>query len=184
MDSHLPPMRPLRKLLLGDISTFSGEVVETDHIEEVSGEMMSGSGSTWTDVHRELWIRPSHGSERRFTFKNVAVPARKGHRVTLLIGAGRPLAIINFSTEQYLNLVTPPDFELFGATEVFTFAALLVGAGLIGLAGVAWLAVGAAVYALVKWLVRRERYKDARVHVEAEIRRTIARPPLESTNRV
>ena len=76
MDSHLPRMRPLRKLLPGDISTFSGEVVETDHVEEVSGQMMSGSGSTWTDVHRELWIRPPRGTERRFTFKNVAVPAR------------------------------------------------------------------------------------------------------------
>jgi hypothetical protein len=164
-------------LLPGDISTFSGEVVETDHVEEVSGQMMSGSGSTWTDVHRQLWIRPLHGTERRFTFTNVAVPARKGHRVTLLLEGGRPLAIINFSTEQYLNLVTPRDFELFGATEVFTFAALLVGAGFIGLAGLAPLAIAASVYVLLKWQARQERYRDTRATVETEIQQALANPP-------
>ena len=178
MDSHLLPMRPLRKLLPSDISTFSGEVVETGHIEEVSGEMMSGSGSTWTDVHRELWIRPSGGKERRFTFKNVAVPARKGHRVTVLIGVGSPLAIINFSTKQYLNLVTPRSFELFGALEAFAFAALLLVAGLTGLSAVTALAVTAAAYGLVKYSIRRQRYREAVTHVEAEIQRIVSHPPM------
>ena len=169
-------MRPLHKLLPGDISTLSGEVVETDHIEEVSGEMMSGSGSTWTDVHRELWIRPSHGTERRFTFKNVAVPARKGHRVTVLIGAGRPIAIVNFSIEQYINLVTPRDFELFGATEAFAFAVLVVCAGLIGLAALTALIVAAGAYGSVKWWIKRRRYLEVARLAEIEIQRAIAHP--------
>ena len=125
-DTHLPSMRQIHKLLPGDISPFSGEVIGTDHVEEVSGQTVNGSGSTWTDVHRELWIRPKRGTERRFTFTNVTVPARQGHQVTLLLAGGRPLAIVNFSTEQYLNLVTPRHFELFGAAEAFAFAALLV----------------------------------------------------------
>ena len=161
-----------------DIATFSGEVVETDHLEEVSGLMANGSGSTWTDVHRELWVRPAEGTERRFTFTNTDLPARKGHQVTLLLdGTGRPLALVNFSTQQYINLVTRRRFELFGAVELFAFAALLIGAGLAGLTGLAALASGAAVYSSVKWAIREERYRRAWGSVQAEIHHIIAHRP-------
>ena len=160
-----------------EISSFSGEVVDTDHFEEVSGLMANGSGSTWTDVHREIWIRPWRGAERRFTFTNVIFLARKGHRVTLLLGSGKPLALINYSTEQYVNLVTRRQFELFGATEAFTFAGLLIGAGLVGPASLGALFIGAGAYGLIKWSARQERYREASASVEAEIRRTIAHPP-------
>jgi hypothetical protein len=172
-------MRQLHKLLPGDISTFSGEVVETDHVEEVSGQMMSGSGSIWTDAHRELWIRPSGGTEHRFMFTNVAVPARKGHRVTVLTGAGRSLAVINFSTKQYVNLVKPRDFELFGAAEAFVFAALLVGTGLTGVAALLTLAIAAGAYGVLKWSMRWQRYRQATRLVETEIRRVIAHRPTD-----
>jgi hypothetical protein len=160
-----------------DISRFSGEVVDTDHLEEVSGLTVSGSGSTWTDVHREIWIRPRDGAERRFTFTNAAVPARKGHRVTVLVGPGRPLALINFSAELYVNLVRPGQFELFGAAEAFAFAGLLIAAGLAGSVGLAALLVGTVVYALVKSLLRQQRYAEAWSAVEAEIRSIVAQPP-------
>src|ERR1700674_2692313 len=94
-----------------DISSFSGEVVDTDHLEEISGLMANGSGSTWTDVHREIWVRPALGTERRFTFTNADVPARTGHQVTLLLGSGgQAVALVNFSTQQYINLVARRDF--------------------------------------------------------------------------
>ena len=158
-----------------DIATFSGEVVETDHLEEVSGLMANGSGSTWTDVHRELWVRPSDGTERRFTFINTDLPARKGHQVTLLLdGAGRPLALVNFSTQQYINLVARRQFELFGAAEAFAFAALVIGAGLAGVTGLVSLAAGTAAYSAVKWAIREERYRSTWESVQAEIHRTIA----------
>jgi hypothetical protein len=160
-----------------DISRFSGEVVDTDHLEEVSGLTVSGSGSTWTDVHREIWIRPRDGVERRFTFTNAAVPTRKGHRVTVLVGAGRPLALINFSAELYVNLVGPGQFELFGAAEAFAFAGLLIGAGLAGSVGVVALLIGTVAYALVKWLLRQHRYAEAWSAVEGEIGAIIAQPP-------
>jgi hypothetical protein len=176
MDSHLARMRPLHKLLPGDISTFSGEVVETDHLEEVSSQTVSGSGSTWTDVHRDLWIRPQQGPERRFTFTNVAVPARKGHRVTVLIGAGRPLAVVNFSTEQYVNLVRPRDFELFNAADAFAFAALLVCGGLTGPNALLALTIVTGGYALMKWLLRQQRYRETKRLVETEIQQTVADP--------
>lgn len=153
-------------------------MVETDHLEEVSGLTVSGSGSTWTDVHREIWVRPWNGIERRFTFTNATVPARKGHRVTLLLDGGRPLALINFSAEQYVNLVSPRQFELFGAAEAFAFAALLVAAGVAGAYAVVALAVAAATYGLIKWLGRRDRYRELSASVDAEIRRTIAHPPF------
>lgn len=158
-----------------DIAMFSGEVVETDHLEEVSGLMANGSGSTWTDVHRELWVRPAEGTERRFTFTNTDLPARKGHQVTLLLdGTGRPLALVNFSTQQYINLVTRRQFELFGAVELFAFAALLIGAGWAGLTGLVALATSTAVYSAIKWAIREERYRRAWGAAQAEIHRTIA----------
>jgi hypothetical protein len=160
----------------GGISTFSGEVVAADHVEEVSGITANGSGSTWTDVHRELWIRPPRGAERRFTFTNVDVPARMGHRVTLLTGNERPLAIVNFSTEQYVSLIRLQQFELFGAAEAFTFAALLVGAGLTGPPALVALAAGTTVYGLFKGFMRKERYRQAEALVETEIRRIISDP--------
>ena len=160
-----------------DIAHFSGEVVGTDHLEEVSGFAVSGSASTWTDIHREIWIRARDGAERRFTFTNAAVPARKGHRVTVLVGAGRPLALINFSAELYVNLVGPGQFELFGAAEAFAFAGLLIAAGLAGSVGLVALLVGTVAYALVKWLLRQQRYAEAWSAVEAEIRAIVAHPP-------
>ena len=161
-----------------DIATFSGEVVETDHLEEVSGMTVSGSGSTWTDVHRELWVRPSDGAERRFTFTNTDLPARKGHQVTLLLdGTGRPLALVNFSTQQYINLVARRQFDLFGAAEAFAFAALLIGAGLSGVVGLVALATSTAVYSAVKWAIREDRYRRAWESVQAVIHRTIAHRP-------
>ena len=159
------------------ISRFSGEVVATDHLEEVSGLMANGSGSTWTDVHREIWVRPLHGTERRFTFTNADVPARTGHQVSLLLSDGKPLALLNFSTQQYVNLVSRRQFQLFGATEAFAFAALLIVAGLGGGTGLVALTIGAAVYGAVKWLIREERYRRAWGSVEAEIHSTIATGP-------
>jgi hypothetical protein len=173
------PWTTIAKLVKTRISSFSGEVVETDHLEEVSGLTVSGSGSTWTDMHREIWVRPANGIERRFTFINATVPARKGHRVTLLLDDGRgPLALINFSAEQYINLVSPRQFELVGAAEAFAFAALLVIAGLVGIYALRALAVATPAYVWIKWLARRHRYRELSAVVDAEIRRTIAHPPI------
>ncbi len=38
-----------------EFSIFCGDVVATEHTEEVSGPSMHGNGSMWTDVHREVW---------------------------------------------------------------------------------------------------------------------------------
>jgi hypothetical protein len=164
------------------IAHFSGEVVATDHVEEVSGLVANGSGSTWTDVHRELWIRPPHGAERRFMFTNSDVPAREGHCVTLLVAGGRPVALINFSTEQYINLVAPRQFELFGAAEAFAFATLLIAAGLAGGTALLSFAAAACAYASMKWFLRQQRYREAWSAVEAEIRRTIANESIRLGN--
>jgi hypothetical protein len=119
-----------------EFSIFCGNVVATDHTEQVSGSSVHGNGSIGTDVHREVWIRQHDGLERKFSFTNIDVPARQGHRVALLLDGARRVAFINFSTEQYANLVALNQFELFGAAEAFAFAAMLIAAGFTAPAGV------------------------------------------------
>ena len=162
-----------------ELTQFCGEVVATDHLEEVSGTSMDGTGYTWTDVHRQVWICSRDGRERKFSFTNVDVPARTGHRVTLLLDADRPVALINFSTSQYVNLVARKQFELFGATEAFAFAALRVAAGFTAPAGLVILSVGTIAYGLIKDRARRHRYRQAFAVVEAQIRRLTAHPPVD-----
>jgi hypothetical protein len=111
----------------------------------------------------------------------VDVPARQGQRVALLLDA-RPVAFINFSTEQYVNLVALNQFELFGAAEVFAFAALLIAAGFTAPAGVVVLLLGTVAYGLVKNRARRHWFRETFALVEAQIRRTIARPPAALTH--
>jgi len=164
------------------LAQFCGEVVATDHLEEVSGTSMDGTGYTWTDVHRQVWIRSRDGRERQFTFTNVDVPARTGHRVALLLDGDRPVALINFSTDQCINLVALKQFELFGAAEAFAFAALLVAAGFTAPSGLAILSIGTIAYALVKYRARRHRYRRAFTRVEEQIRHNVAHPPADVTD--
>jgi hypothetical protein len=165
-----------------EFSIFCGNVVATDHTEEVSGSSMHGNGSMWTDVHREVWIRQHHGLERKFSFTNIDVPARLGQRVALLLDGARPVAFINFSTEQYVNLIALNQFELFGAAEAFVFAALLIAAGFTAPAGVVVLALGTVAYGLVKHRARRHWFCERFALVESQIRRTIAHPPAALTH--
>jgi hypothetical protein len=165
-----------------EFSLFCGEVVATDHAEEVSGSSMDGSGYIWTDVQREVWIRQHDGLERKFSFTNVDVPARQGQRVALLLDGARPVALINFSTEQYLNLVSFNQFELFGAAEAFTFAALLIVAGLTAPAGLVALLLTTLVYGLVKHRARKHWFGERFALVETEIQKTIAHPPVALTD--
>lgn len=58
-------------------------------------------------------------------------------------------------------------------------AALLVCAGLAGLAALIALTLAAGSYALVKWLMRQQRYREAAKLVEREIQRIIAHLPQE-----
>jgi hypothetical protein len=164
------------------LSMVCGDVVATDHTEEVSGTSMDGSGYIWTDIQREVWIRQDDGLERKFGFTNIDVPARQGQRVVLLLDGTRPVALINFSTEQYLNLVALNQFELFGAAEAFTFAALLIVAGLTAPAGLVALSLGTLAYGLAKHRARKHAFGETFALVEAQIRRAIAHPPAAMTN--
>jgi hypothetical protein len=135
---------------------------------------MHGSGSIGTDVHRELWIRRHDGLERKFIFTNVDLPARQGQRVALLLDGVRPVALINFSTEQYVNLVALNQFELFGAAEAFAFAALLLAAGFTAPTGLVVLSLGALAYGLAKHRARKRRFGEMFALVEAQLRQAIA----------
>jgi Arm DNA-binding domain len=73
-------------------------------------------------------------------------------------------------------------FELFGAAEAFAFAALLIAAGFTAPAGVVVLLLGTVAYGLVKHRARRHWFRETFALVEAQIRRTIARPPAALTH--
>jgi hypothetical protein len=102
--------------------------------------------------------------------------------VALLLDGVRPMALINFSTEQYVNLVALNQFELFGAAEAFAFAALLVVAGFTAPAGVIALLLGAIAYGLVKHRARKRAFCETFTLVEAQIQTTIAHPPAALTD--
>ena len=122
------------------------------------------------------------GFERKFSFANIDVPARRGQRVMVLLDSARPVGLINFSTEQYVNLVALNQFELFGAAEAFAFAALLIAAGFTAPAGVVALLLGTMVYGLVKHRARKHRFGEKFALVEAQIQRTITHPPAALTD--
>jgi uncharacterized membrane protein YphA (DoxX/SURF4 family) len=165
-----------------EFAIFCGEVVATDHTEEVSGSSMDGSGYIWTDVQREVWIRQHDGLERKFSFTNVDVPARQGQRVALLLDGAQPVAMINFSTEQYVNLVALNQFELFSAAEAFAFAALLIVAGFTAPLGLVALLLTTLVYGLAKHRARKHGFREKFALVETEIQTTIAHPPAGLTD--
>jgi hypothetical protein len=73
-----------------------------------------------------------------------------------------------------VNLVRPRDFELFNVADAFAFAVLLVGAGLTGPTALLALTSVTGVYALMKWLLRQQRYRKTRRLVKTEIQQTVA----------
>jgi hypothetical protein len=73
-----------------------------------------------------------------------------------------------------VNLVSPRDFELFYVADAFAFAVLLVGAGLTGPNALVALTGVTGGYALMKWSLRQQRYRETKRLVETEIQQTVA----------
>lgn len=63
----------------------------------------------------ELWLRDTTGGEHQFIIHTRNMPARRGHDITLLVGADRVHGLINWSTGKSVNYVRadpPPLWRL------------------------------------------------------------------------
>ncbi len=80
------------------LTTFTGEVVEagkSNSVEIHQGDalvlskdvVVPGRISSTTHVTSEVWLRQSDGLERSFKLKNVGVPVRLGHRLSVVSAA-------------------------------------------------------------------------------------------------
>ena len=54
---------------------------------------------------RELWIRTDAGSELKFVVHTRYLPARRGHRVAVLVGSREAVALLNVTTGEGVNFV-------------------------------------------------------------------------------
>jgi hypothetical protein len=83
--------------------TITGELVDVHHAATVHGGGAGGHVSIWTVEHREVWIRQADGVEVQIVMPGSLLPARAGHRVTVLIDNGNVIGLINWSTRQRVN---------------------------------------------------------------------------------
>ncbi len=67
----------------------------------------SGGGLYAPMKHQEFWLRFAHGEETHFHLRAWRLPMRQGHVITMIWWRKELTAIMNHTTEQYINLVNP-----------------------------------------------------------------------------
>lgn len=81
----------------------------------------------------ELWLRDTAGGEHQFIIHTRTMPARRGHDITLLVGADRVRGLINWSTGKGVNYVRTDPPPLWRLRDLLVppvlLAALLVWRG-------------------------------------------------------
>ena len=60
---------------------------------------------------RELWIRTDAGSELKFVVHTRYLPARRGHRVAVLVGSGEAVALLKLCSDDFSSLEVHALFE-------------------------------------------------------------------------
>lgn len=55
-------------------------------------------------LHYEIWVRTDNGMEKRIKLFDFDMPIRKGHLLAVIYKNEKEAAILNFTTEQYVNL--------------------------------------------------------------------------------
>ena len=125
----------------------------------------------------ELWLKPPHGAERKFTINTRIMPARRGHEVSLIVTAHKVpqvLGLANWSTIDGVNYARTDALPLVRARDfvvlpgAFLAAAILygdIGMVLFVPAAVAYLATAAFGRAMAR--TRRAAQVDRAIDAEA-----------------
>lgn len=147
-------MRPL--------SVVSGIVVETQRFINVPMRM---SERYLARERRELWLREADGQEHKWIIHTRALPARRGHRVELLLRRDWVVGLFNMSTGAAVNYPrADPPFLLRGV-DLLVVLVLAVGLpawlGALGLflatlSAMTYLLFAACVRAVWRWRLRRQ----------------------------
>jgi hypothetical protein len=126
---------------------------------------------------RELWVRERDGQERKWVIHTRVLPARRGHRIVLLVRGDWVVGLFNASTGMTVNYPrADPPFLLRGRDLLVVFASALVLPAALGVAGLALLLPSAVIYLIVaacgrfvwRWHLRRHVDKGL-----AEVRRSV-----------
>ena len=132
---------------------------------------------------RELWVRERDGHERKWVIHTRMLPARRGHRIVLLIRGDWVVGLFNASTGVTVNYPrADPPFLLRGCDLLVVLVLALVLPAALGAAGIALLFPSAVIYLIVaacgrfvwRWRLRRRVDKGL-----AEARRPGLRPSCQ-----
>jgi hypothetical protein len=136
---------------------------------------------------RELWVRERDGRERKWVIHTRVLPARRGHRIVLLVRGDWVVGLFNASTGVTVNYPrADPPFLLRGCDLLVVLAAALILPGALGAAGLALLLPAAVLYLVVaacgrfvwRWPLGR-RVDEAL----AEVRRSVEVRPIARSER-
>jgi hypothetical protein len=84
------------------------------HVIDTQKRYQSYGGGISPTLHQEIWIKDQNGVETHIHLVDEEdVPLRKGHLIRIVFFEGRPVGLINFSTNKYINFepyaYIPPD---------------------------------------------------------------------------
>lgn len=156
---------------------FHGRIVDLRRFTNV--HQLYGRRPLGPSDRYEIWIKPSHGQERKFTVNTRTMPARRGHEVSLIVIPEKKTRVVglgNWSTVDAVNYirVDPPpllrvaDIALLLATFISMVVALEdAGAALSVPVGFAYLMVAAIIRGIARkrlaWEVDRAISSEASI---------------------
>lgn len=105
------------------IKTFTGTVIE---VQRFIDRPMHWYERPVCNERRELWLATSHDDEYKWVIHSKLMPARKDHRVTLLLVRGSVVGLYNATTGTSANYVREDPPFLTRGTDVLWMLALLV----------------------------------------------------------
>lgn len=157
---------------------FHGRIVDLrrfSNVHQIYGRRPLGPSDRY-----EIWIKDSHGDERKFTINTRTMPARRGHEVSLIIAANkarRVLGLGNWSTVDAVNYirVDPPALLRVKDIGVLLAASVLMSVTLGGAGAALSVPVAfayLAIAAIGRGLARRRLAKDVDWAIDFEARRT------------
>ena len=145
---------------MNPLAVLSGTIVETQRFINVPLRLWE---RYLARERREVWLREDDGQERKWVIHTRALPARRGHRVVLLLRGEWVVGLFNATTGADVNYPrTDPPFLLRGF-DLLVVLALAVGLpAWLGDAGFALLPPAVALYlvvavcarALSRWCLR------------------------------